>query len=85
MWRYCCRTVPVHSFLDYIAGGCEIELMVAVDFTVSVIKMIEITIYSKKCNVMSFKSSILLPISFSRHQMEILKIQSLYIIAMPTR
>jgi len=27
----------LYTFLDYIAGGCEIGLMVAVDFTVSVV------------------------------------------------
>jgi len=29
-----CRVVPEHSFMDYVKGGCEIGLLVAVDFTV---------------------------------------------------
>jgi hypothetical protein len=29
------RVTPVHSFVDYIKGGCQINLLVAVDFTVS--------------------------------------------------
>lgn len=28
------RAVPEYSFMDYIKGGCEINLMVAIDFTV---------------------------------------------------
>lgn len=28
-------TTPVHSFMDYIKGGCQVSLMVAIDFTVS--------------------------------------------------
>ena len=31
----CYRVTPVHSFVDYIKGGCQINLLVAVDFTVS--------------------------------------------------
>ncbi|KAL3678014.1 hypothetical protein R1sor_020970 [Riccia sorocarpa] len=30
-----CSIEPYHSFLDYIFGGCEINFMVAVDFTAS--------------------------------------------------
>ncbi|BFI07955.1 hypothetical protein MPTK1_2g16960 [Marchantia polymorpha subsp. ruderalis] len=30
-----CTISPYHSFLDYIVGGCEINFMVAVDFTAS--------------------------------------------------
>ena len=26
---------PTYSFVDYIRGGCEINLIVAIDFTVS--------------------------------------------------
>lgn len=29
------RVTPVHSFVDYIQGGCQINLLVAIDFTVS--------------------------------------------------
>ncbi len=29
------RAIPEHSFMDYVKGGCEISLLVAVDFTVS--------------------------------------------------
>eukprot|EP00172_Hildenbrandia_rubra_P001958 Plantae.Rhodophyta-Hildenbrandia_rubra.ctg25912.p1 GENE.Plantae.Rhodophyta-Hildenbrandia_rubra.ctg25912~~Plantae.Rhodophyta-Hildenbrandia_rubra.ctg25912.p1 ORF type:complete len:797 (+),score=181.35 Plantae.Rhodophyta-Hildenbrandia_rubra.ctg25912:32-2422(+) len=32
---YSCREVKEHTFLDYIAGGCRINLSVAVDFTSS--------------------------------------------------
>ncbi|XP_019852495.1 PREDICTED: copine-9-like isoform X2 [Amphimedon queenslandica] len=28
-------TTPVHSFMDYIKGGCQVSLMVAIDFTAS--------------------------------------------------
>ena len=41
-WRYtlCSLTVPratqLHSFMDYVKGGCEVSLLVAIDFTVSV-------------------------------------------------
>jgi len=28
------RAIPVDTFLDYIKGGCEITLMIAIDFTV---------------------------------------------------
>lgn len=31
----CYRVTPVHSFVDYIKGGCQINLLVAIDFTVS--------------------------------------------------
>ena len=30
-----CSVTPVHSFVDYIKGGCQINLLVAIDFTVS--------------------------------------------------
>ena len=29
------RVTPVHSFMDYVKGGCQISLIVAIDFTVS--------------------------------------------------
>ena len=29
------RATPLHSFVDYVKGGCEISLMAAIDFTVS--------------------------------------------------
>lgn len=29
------RATPLHTFVDYIRGGCEIGLMLAIDFTVS--------------------------------------------------
>ena len=29
------RAIPTFSFVDYIRGGCQISLMVAIDFTVS--------------------------------------------------
>lgn len=29
------RVIPVHSFVDYIKGGCQINLLVAIDFTAS--------------------------------------------------
>ena len=29
-----CRAVPTYSFVDYLRGGCEINLVVAIDFTV---------------------------------------------------
>jgi len=29
-----CRATPSYSFVDYLRGGCEINLIVAVDFTV---------------------------------------------------
>eukprot|EP00731_Ephydatia_muelleri_P028938 Em0020g582a len=32
---YCVKTVPRPTFVDYIKGGCQISLIVAVDFTVS--------------------------------------------------
>ena len=36
MWLVCsCRAIPTFSFVDYIRGGCQISLMVAIDFTVS--------------------------------------------------
>ena len=28
------RTISTYSFMDYIRGGCEINLIVAIDFTV---------------------------------------------------
>jgi len=28
------RVIPAYSFVDYIKGGCEINLIVAIDFTV---------------------------------------------------
>ena len=28
------RATPIHSFVDYIKGGCQINLLVAIDFTV---------------------------------------------------
>jgi len=28
------RVIPTYSFVDYIRGGCEINLIVAIDFTV---------------------------------------------------
>ena len=35
----CCvlvyRAIPTHTFVDYIRGGCQINLVVAIDFTVS--------------------------------------------------
>ena len=30
------RITPTSSFVDYIRGGCEINLIVAIDFTVSI-------------------------------------------------
>jgi len=30
------KATPLHSFVDYVKGGCEISLMVAIDFTVSI-------------------------------------------------
>ena len=30
-----CRASPTHTFVDYIRGGCQINLVVAIDFTVS--------------------------------------------------
>jgi hypothetical protein len=30
-----CEVIPRPSFLDYIAGGCTMNFMVAVDFTMS--------------------------------------------------
>lgn len=33
------RAIPEFSFMDYIKGGCQISLMVAVDFTVSLCKL----------------------------------------------
>lgn len=29
------RATPLHSFMDYVKGGCQISLMMAIDFTVS--------------------------------------------------
>ena len=29
------RATPIDCFVDYIRGGCQINLMVAIDFTVS--------------------------------------------------
>ena len=29
------RATPLNTFTDYIRGGCQINLMVAIDFTVS--------------------------------------------------
>ena len=29
------RATPAHSFVDYIRGGCDINLVVAIDFTAS--------------------------------------------------
>ena len=33
---YICRATPSYSFVDYLRGGCEINLIVAIDFTVRV-------------------------------------------------
>ncbi|XP_034029612.1 copine-4 [Thalassophryne amazonica] len=30
-----CKIIKMHSFLDYIMGGCQIQFMVAIDFTAS--------------------------------------------------
>ena len=30
------RATPTHTFVDYLRGGCEINLVIAVDFTVRV-------------------------------------------------
>lgn len=30
-----CKVMPVYGFLDYVCGGCEINFLVAVDFTAS--------------------------------------------------
>jgi len=30
-----CELIKVNTFLEYIAGGCEISLIVAIDFTAS--------------------------------------------------
>ncbi|XP_048086172.1 copine-4 isoform X1 [Alosa alosa] len=32
---YLCKIIKMHSFLDYIMGGCQIQFTVAIDFTAS--------------------------------------------------
>ena len=34
------RATPIDCFVDYIRGGCQINLMLAIDFTVSDIPFI---------------------------------------------
>ena len=35
LYNYLCyRANPIYTFVDYIRGGCQIDLIVAVDFTV---------------------------------------------------
>ena len=29
------RAIPLHTFTDYMRGGCQISLILAIDFTVS--------------------------------------------------
>jgi hypothetical protein len=34
------KLTKIHTFLDYIRGGCEINLITAIDFTASVREML---------------------------------------------
>jgi hypothetical protein len=38
------KATQLHTFTDYIRGGCEINLMVAIDFTVSVPSVMTVAI-----------------------------------------